>query len=856
MVRLVPRTMLRAVTATTVVCASVIAIPVVAHLTSANAVAPAITRLHVPAVMAPQVTEPTAPVTVLQPSLRRRLDAVGAKALSNVMVQAGGDLAAAKRAVARAGLKPGVSLDDIGIVTATGTPAQIRLLSTTTGVTRLDWSDEQAEFYGTTDHDSTRAVPVHDGAFDVDANGTLDAFTGAGTSVAIVDSGTDGTHPMFADANGDSRVKKNVKVVCHDIIGSLTDYASVDTCTQDLTVANDTDTSSGGGHGTHVSGIAAGSIVTDSTGRHLRGGAPDADIVAVSTGATLSIYSGTTGLYWVLKHHADPCGDGSCAPIVAVNNSWGPSGGSQFSPTAPNTIVGRKLVEAGVVVVWAAGNDGGDGSANETNGPGADPTPGIMSVANYDDAGTGSRDNDLDPSSSRGLQGSPFTYPDISAPGTNITSACRPYLPICSTGLDTADPDYNTISGTSMAAPHIAGYVAVLQQVSLETTGKFLTPAQIETLLVNNAHQFGSRTYGADPRNPGATTGTSFDAGHGLVDLLAAVSSLTGLTAPEVVGPTCPADARFADPAGDASAVLGTDTPAPSVEALDMTEGWLTTDDAGTGGTDVTFHVKVTDLPVTPGGESGTGEYFDLNFTLGGAGYYIAAQRTAESGETFVLGNFGGASGGRKSLASGLPGRFDPVADTVTVTLPASVWATAALPGSVATGQVIAGLSFVSRRTLVLLVPDADTAAGGCAYVIGAKVTDSPTSPLTTVSPTSPLTSPPMTVSPTVSPTASPTEPPGPSNGAPVIERVGDVRQQGGHTTGRAVRFDVVAVDPDNDHLVYRWDFGNGVVKVVSKTRMAATYAKPGTYRVTVTAYDGELVDRSFATIKVRVPRK
>ena len=92
-----------------------------------------------------------------------------------------------------------------------------------------------------------------------------------------------------------------------------------------------------------------------------------------------------------------------------------------------------------MTVVWAAGNDGGDGSANVTNGPGADPTPGIMSVANYDDAGTGSRDNDLDSSSSRGKDGAPFTYPDISAPGANITSACRPYLPICATGLDTAD---------------------------------------------------------------------------------------------------------------------------------------------------------------------------------------------------------------------------------------------------------------------------------------------------------------------------------------------------------------------------------------------------------------------------------
>ena len=138
-----------------------------------------------------------------------------------------------------------------------------------------------------------------------------------------------------------------------------------------------------------------------------------------------------------------------------------------------------------------------------------DPTPGVLSVANYDDGGTGSRDNAIASSSSRGKNGTVATYPDLAAPGTDITSACRPYLAICATGLDTVDPDYNTISGTSMAAPHIAGYVAVLQQVALEQSGQPLSPAAIETLLVDTAHQFGARTYGPDTRNPASASGTS-----------------------------------------------------------------------------------------------------------------------------------------------------------------------------------------------------------------------------------------------------------------------------------------------------------------------------------------------------------
>ena len=246
MVNLAPRMMLRTVAATTAVCVSVISLPVLAQLTSANAAAP-VTRLNVPAVVAPPAVADPAAATVLQPALEEHLAEVGSQARVNVMVQAGGDLLAAKRAVALAGLQPGVSLDDIGIVTASGTPAQVRLLASTGDVTRLDWADEEVSFDGNTSQEATRARPVHDGAFDVDADGALDSFTGKGLSVAIVDSGTDGTHPMFEDAAGDSRVKKNVKVVCHDIAGIFTDYEAVDECTLDQTLANDTDTSSGGG---------------------------------------------------------------------------------------------------------------------------------------------------------------------------------------------------------------------------------------------------------------------------------------------------------------------------------------------------------------------------------------------------------------------------------------------------------------------------------------------------------------------------------------------------------------------------------------------------------------------------------
>jgi serine protease AprX len=174
--------------------------------------------------------------------------------------------------------------------------------------------------------------------------------------------------------------------------------------------------------------------------------------------------------------------------------------------------------------VWANGNDGGDGSENLSNPPGQDPTGGILSVASYNDLDSGTRDGQVSSFSSRGKAGVPSTYPDISAPGDTITSSCRPYLVICSTGLDPQDGPgpldvgtFNTISGTSMAAPHIAGIVAQLFQDSPNAT-----PAQVENAIKSTAYKY---SFGA-PYENGPLGTTSFDKGYGLVDVVAAAQAL------------------------------------------------------------------------------------------------------------------------------------------------------------------------------------------------------------------------------------------------------------------------------------------------------------------------------------------
>ena len=164
------------------------------------------------------------------------------------------------------------------------------------------------------------------------------------------------------------------------------------------------------------------------------------------------------------------------------------------------------------------------GSAALSNPPGMDPTPGILSVASYNDLSTGTRDGQVSEFSSRGAATDSATWPDISAPGENIVSACRLYLPICATGLQPSNGPglldvgtYNVISGTSMAAPQITGIVAQLFQLKPSAT-----PAEVENALKSTAYRF---TAGAPYQQAGPYL-SSYDKGTGLVDTVAAAGAL------------------------------------------------------------------------------------------------------------------------------------------------------------------------------------------------------------------------------------------------------------------------------------------------------------------------------------------
>jgi serine protease AprX len=434
---------------------------------------------------------------------------------STVVLVHGATLADANKAVSASGMKKVVTFEKIGVVGARGTKAQIQSVRGQAGVTYVEAGLQPIRFFAETSNQATRGLEATKTLTGADGS----PLTGKGVSVGVIDSGVDPTHPYFKEADGSSAVVASYKTLCDP----TESFCSV----QKVPNGIDTDTLSLGGHGTHVNGIIAGRP-TAVNGQVQQGAAPGAKLVDISTGAGLVIIGADAALNWVLENHAAPCGAGvpasTCPPIKVTNNSYGPTGGGAFDPSSATAKIQEALAAEGVVTVWANGNDGGDGSQDLSNPPGKDPTGGIISVASYYDQDNGTRDGTVSDFSSRGKAGDQSTYPDISAPGENITSSCRLYLPICSTGLDpqngpgpTDIGTFNTISGTSMAAPHIAGIVAQLFQANPSAT-----PAQVENALKSTAYKFSD---GA-PYEAGPLGTTSFDKGYGLVDVVAAAAAV------------------------------------------------------------------------------------------------------------------------------------------------------------------------------------------------------------------------------------------------------------------------------------------------------------------------------------------
>ena len=354
-----------------------------------------------------------------------------------------------------------------------------------------------------------------------------DPLDGRGVGIAIVDSGVDGTHPdlKWSGLGGaDIKLIRNFKVVC-----GMPDLATAGCAgLAQLTDMVDSDTTSG--HGTHVAGIAAGNGLAGDDERNWQGVAPGASLYGFGAGegTTIVVPHAAAAYQWIITNGAS-----QNPPIRVVTNSWGSAG--NHNPSLAISQLTNQLVALGIPVVWSAGNSAGTGADVQTNQYGNNPTPGVIQVANYNDQETGTRSGTLSGSSSRGLATNPATWPDVSAPGSFIQSACKEGSVTCTPAFGTENiyvnnKGYVRVSGTSMAAPHVAGAIALLRQADPS-----LTPADIENLVEDTAHKY---TFGAayanDPANPDNTS--SFDKGHGLLDVR--LGALRALGLPDEFGLT------------------------------------------------------------------------------------------------------------------------------------------------------------------------------------------------------------------------------------------------------------------------------------------------------------------------------
>ena len=162
--------------------------------------------------------------------------------------------------------------------------------------------------------------------------------TGKGVTVAILDTGVDFTHPDLAPA-----MKANVKLV---------GFGQDPLPTVPVADIPNSDTTSG--HGTHVAGDVAGRG-TASHGDQ-KGMAYGADLVGIGTGDALSVFTALEGFNWLLENRTK-------YGIRVVNNSYG-TGFTPFDPMDPIALATRRTTDAGVVVVFANGNDGDEMSMN------------------------------------------------------------------------------------------------------------------------------------------------------------------------------------------------------------------------------------------------------------------------------------------------------------------------------------------------------------------------------------------------------------------------------------------------------------------------------------------------------------
>jgi len=301
-----------------------------------------------------------------------------------------------------------------------------------------------------------------------------EGWTGAGRVVMNIDTGVDGNHPALTsrfrgDVNGNGQYEESW----------FDPYDTHWPFPQD-----------GGSHGTHTMGTICGRSPAGDT----IGVAIDAQWIAAAAidrggGIPRTVADALLSFEWAV----DPDGDPNTQDNPdACGNSWGLVTAHGYPPCDPTFWqVIDNLEFAGTVVVFSAGNEGSAGlrrPADRGTTPyncfavgavdGSNPN---LPIASFSSLGP----------TNCGPNGDTVIKPEVVAPGVNVRSA-QP------------GGGYQTMSGTSMASPHVTGAVAVIRGVNPD-----LDVDTIKEILMSTAHDLPFS-------NPNGEDNTY---GHGIIDL-------------------------------------------------------------------------------------------------------------------------------------------------------------------------------------------------------------------------------------------------------------------------------------------------------------------------------------------------
>jgi subtilisin family serine protease len=387
------------------------------------------------------------------------------------------------------------TFDTMGLMVVDLPLSKVREMANDSDVVYIS-PDRPVESFGEGHIEIASMASYNDARTEIDDDLTL---TGKNIGIAVLDSGIDTTH--------------------NSMKASLSHPGVI----YSKTYTSNAATSDKYGHGTHVAGIlSASNSFKSGNYKGIAYGAKIINLAVLDDQGKGSASNVIAAIDWVIANK-------STYNIRVINMSLGGIAKDSYT-TDPLCLAARRAVDAGIVVVVSAGNNGKDANGNKLYGgissPGIDPS--VITVGAVNTFGTNTRtDDSVATFSSRGptrgyiqtngvKKFDNLIKPDLVAPGNKLVAPLSPSSSGQSNSLITRYPSLAAgggsktadkmmyLRGTSMATPVVSGVVALMLEAKPS-----LTPALVKAILMYTAQLI-----------PGANT---FEQGAGQVNAEGAV---------------------------------------------------------------------------------------------------------------------------------------------------------------------------------------------------------------------------------------------------------------------------------------------------------------------------------------------